>query len=222
MKKIKGREDDGKKEGEEGKKEESEQGDKDEDNGYEDKKEDEDKASREEEKVEEEEDTDTGKNEEAKKTKELPKPFGESSSDNPLKGLLSKQLRFQLVVSSQLLQFPMQQDNVDLHKIYPIHKLQLGDVCHASTRKEIIKTHQRSGELMDEAIKTLQEVTPRTNVDTSLSTMENFKLLIDSFKEYASGLKGQVEIEFEMRLKKKSYQRFQIGVHLHITGLKST
>lgn len=74
---------------------------------------------------------------------EITKVLGESSSSSEysLKNILSMQPKFQPVVSSQLLQLPMHQGNIELDKITPIHKLQLGDMFHASTRKEIIETH---------------------------------------------------------------------------------
>lgn len=96
----------------------------------------------------------------------------------------------------------MQQGNVDLDKISSIHKLQLRDMFHAFTRKEITKTHQKRKELMEEVVKALQEIL-ESNVDTTLSSMENFELLIDSFKTYAFGLNEEEEKEVEKRINDK-------------------
>lgn len=140
---------------------------------------------------------------------ETTKTFSESfgSSKDSLKNLLSMQLKLQLAIYSQLLQLPMEQANVDLDKISSLHELQLGDVFHAYVQKEIIETRQKSGELMDEVVKALQEAIPSANIDTSLSDMENLKLLIDYFKEYASDLRGKVEKEVE----KKIYDKKDVG-----------
>lgn len=52
---------------------------------------------------------------------------------------------------------------------------------------------------MDEAVKALQEISPNTSIDTSLSAMENFKFLIVSLKEYASRIKGKAKTKVEVR-----------------------
>lgn len=43
-----------------------------------------------------------------------------------------------------------------------------------------------------EVVKVLQETIPIVMNDSSLSSMENLKFLLDLFKEYASGLKGKL------------------------------
>lgn len=77
---------------------------------------------------------------------------------------------------------------MDLYKISLVHKLVLGDVLHASGRRDILETHQKGTNLIDDALKTLQDATLSTLIDTSLSLVENLKLLLESFKEYASRL----------------------------------
>lgn len=102
---------------------------------------------------------------------DLTKPSEESPTGNPLMGLLSRKVRFQLVVSNQLLQLPMHQGHVDLEKISPIKNLDLGDVFHAIARKEITKTHQKGTELINEVVKSLQDVTPDSSIDIFFSTI---------------------------------------------------
>lgn len=43
--------------------------------------------------------------------------------------------------------------------------------------------------MINEAIKTLQDATLGTTIDSSLTSIENLKFLVDSLKEYASDLK---------------------------------
>lgn len=117
---------------------------------------------------------------------------GESSvsSGDSLKDLLDVQLQFQPLVFAQLLQIHMQQGQVDLDNISPLHKLHLGDVFHASERNNILQTHQKSNELVDEAVKVLQGL-PKISINNSLSNAQQLNLLLDSF--YYIGLKENIE-----------------------------
>lgn len=56
---------------------------------------------------------------------------------------------------------------------------------------------------MDEAVKALQEAILSANINTSLSDMENLKVLIDSFKVYPSSPKDGVEKEVEKGINDK-------------------
>lgn len=59
-----------------------------------------------------------------KKEDENTKVVDESSNDS-LKGLLDMQLQFETVLSTQLLQLPMQQGQVDMGKISPCRSFKL-------------------------------------------------------------------------------------------------
>lgn len=139
---------------------------------------------------------------------ELPKSSREYFG-NPLKGLLSNQIRFQLKIPPQLLQLPINQGCLDLKKIPPVQKLVLGDVFHASNRKEIIETHQKGIKLINEAIKSIQDATPDTTINNFITHLENFNFLVDYLKEYAPGLKEQSEKYVESRFVEKKLLELQ-------------
>jgi hypothetical protein len=82
--------------------------------------------------------------------------FGESSSsDEVLKGLLSKHIRFYTLIPLQLIQIPMIQGSLELDKIPPIHKLVLGDALHAFKRREYFERHKKGKNYIDDALKDL-------------------------------------------------------------------
>lgn len=58
-------------------------------------------------------------------------------------------------------------------------------------------------ELIEDYLKALQEAVPGASIDTSLTPIENLRLLLDSFKEYSSGLNEKTRQEIEENLVEK-------------------
>lgn len=57
--------------------------------------------------------------------------------------------------------------------------------------------------MIEDALKAMQETTPRTPIDTSLTRVENLRLLLDSFKDYAFDLGEKTKQEVEEKITKK-------------------
>lgn len=47
--------------------------------------------------------------------------------------------------------------------------------------------------MIDDAVKALWEAIPGASIDNTLFDMKNLKFLLDSFKDYATRLKGKLE-----------------------------
>lgn len=64
-------------------------------------------------------------------------------------------------------------------------------------------THQKGIEMIEDSLKALQETTPHTSIDASLTLVENLRLLLESFKEHASSLGEKTKQEVEEKLEEK-------------------
>lgn len=76
-------------------------------------------------------------------------------------------------------------------KIAPSEKIKICGTFLNSVTQKTVEAYQKGNELINEAIRDLQEIAYGVTIDNSLAPIENLKCVFDSIKEYASNLKVQ-------------------------------
>lgn len=109
---------------------------------------------------------------------------------DPLESLLNMQLSFQPITSPKFL--------FDLRNMDTVHKFQLGDVFHASTRKYLSNNQQKNDKLIEEINEVLHSLTLRRNSNPSILGSKKIRSLMKSFTQaYSSSLKDVVTNQIE-------------------------
>lgn len=85
----------------------------------------------------------------------------------------------------------------------PSERIKIGDTFLNFVSQETAEAYQKGNELINEAIRDLQETTPGITTDESLTLVDNLKCAVYFVKEYASNIKAQPMKEAKTSLLEK-------------------
>lgn len=103
----------------------------------------------------------------------------------------------------QIIKLPSHLGYADLSKIASTEKIKMCSTFLNSATYKTIEIYQKGNELINEAIRALQEIASNVPTDDSLALIENLKFVVESIKEYTSNIKVQTVKDTESSLLEK-------------------